>query len=110
MSPSHNKRKYNRFQFTTDVKISLGDNRSQAGVLVNLSLGGAFIETAPPLPYGARVKLQIKLPGVPDTCEIPCIVRWARSATGAGLQFEQLRAIEVWALSKLIATLPPVID
>ncbi|MCU0663570.1 MAG: PilZ domain-containing protein [Myxococcota bacterium] len=110
MPAAHNKRKYSRFQFSTEVKISLGDNRAQDGVLINLSLGGAFIETLPPLPFGARVKLQIRLPGVPDACDIPCIVRWARSGKGAGLQFEQLRAIEVWALSRLITTLPPAFD
>lgn len=110
MSPAQNKRKHNRFQYSTDIKIFLGDNRSQDGALINLSLGGAFIETTPPLPFGARVKLQVTLPGVPNACDIPCIVRWARSGRGAGLQFEQLRAIEVWALSKLIATLPPATD
>jgi hypothetical protein len=40
--------------------------------------------------------------GIPEDCRIPCVVRWVKPGEGVGLQFEQLRAIEVWALGRLL--------
>jgi len=75
------------------------------GTTVNISQGGVFVVTAPTPPFGDKVVLRIDLPGVPSRCEIACIVRWSKEGDGVGLQFETLRAIEVWALNKLLKTL-----
>lgn len=100
-----NQRKHNRHAYVTDIDLIIGDQRRQDGKIVNISLGGAFIDTDPLPPFGARIKLSFNIPGVPQPCEIPCIVRWTKAGIGAGIQFEHLRAIEVWALNKLINSL-----
>ena len=83
------------------------DGESHPGRLKDFSLGGAFVYVEPQPEFGSKVVLRIDLPGVPNTCEIPCFVRWnkAGEGAGAGIQFEYLRPIEVWALSKLIRKL-----
>jgi Tfp pilus assembly protein PilZ len=86
------------------VEIVVNGN-SQPGRTVNISQGGILVETAPAPKLGDKVTLQIRLPGVADPSTIPCIVRWSKEPDGAGLQFETLRAIEVWALNKLLKSL-----
>ena len=77
----------------------------QRGTTVNISQGGALVKFPPYPAVGERVVLHIRLPGVPDDCAIPAIVRWVRDGVGAGLQFEKLRAIDVWGLNRLIGDL-----
>lgn len=96
-----NNRKHVRHPFETAVEIVLDGDR-QPGRTVNISRGGIFILTDPVPAFGARLQLLIRLPGIGDECSIPCVVRWANAGEGVGLQFETLRAIEVWALGKLL--------
>jgi len=98
------KRQHTRLDFGTALEIHFGD-RSQPGRSLNISTGGIFIDTAPLPEFGDRLTLHIKLPGIADMCGIPCIVRWKKDGEGAGLQFEKLRPIEVWALNKLVKSL-----
>ncbi|MCP4603699.1 MAG: PilZ domain-containing protein [Proteobacteria bacterium] len=96
------KRKRTRLPFEADVVLTLSGGR-QFGRSVNISHGGTLIKTDPAPKFGARLTLHISLPGLPDTCKIPCVVRWTNNReTSTGLQFEHLRAIEVWGLNKLI--------
>ena len=80
---------------------------AQPGTTVNISQGGVFVNTSPVPAFGEKVVLRIDLPGVPARCEIACIVRWSKEGDGVGLQFETLRAIEVWALNKLLKSIQP---
>ena len=80
---------------------------TQRGTTVNLSQGGVLVETSPLPQLGDKVVLRIRLPGAGATSEIACIVRWCREPDGVGLQFENLRAIEVWALNKLLKSIQP---
>ena len=98
------KRQYTRLDYEIYVELVI-DGEIQHGHSVNISQGGVFVRTDPVPPFGTSLKLRIKLPGVPDTCEISCIVRWSKTGEGVGLQFEQLRAIEVWGLNKLVGSL-----
>ncbi|MCP4605210.1 MAG: PilZ domain-containing protein [Proteobacteria bacterium] len=98
-------RVYSRVAYEANVEIAVGDNEKQSGILQNISRGGALVKTLPPPMFGTRVTLFIDLPGIPDTCKIPCIVRWIKQGHGAGLQFEHLRPIEVWAFNKLLRSL-----
>ena len=99
-----NNRKHSRHAWETPVEITV-DGERQPGRSVNISRGGLFIATDPVPPFGARVRLHITLPGVPEECDMGCIVRWSKPGEGAGLQFEMLRPIEVWALNKLLKSL-----
>ena len=99
------KRKHDRYSYEQSVQLVFGDGAIHAGRSLNFSMGGMFVEINPLPEFGSKVILQIDLPGVPETCKIPCIVRWTKEGHGAGIQFETVRPIEVWALSKLIRKL-----
>jgi len=98
-------RTHSRLAYETDIVIVTEDQKEHTGRMVNLSRGGALVQVSCSLDYGSKVTLCFNLPGIPDKCEIPCITRWIKSEHGTGLQFKQLRPIEVWALNKLMHTL-----
>lgn len=87
--------------FETDVQLGLGGT-ALAGRTADISRGGAFVMVEPVPPIGTRIELLIRLPGVPDVCRIPSIVRWSSVDRGVGLQFERLRPIEVWAINSIV--------
>ena len=94
-------RRDTRYSYRTRIRLEYEDGSIQEGMVSNISLGGALVMTEPLPAFGQKVRLHIVLPGVPDECVIPCIVRWIKEGEGAGLQFESLRPIEVWALNRL---------
>ena len=97
----NNERRQPRIPFDAAVEISLEDESKQPGRLTNISAGGTFVQTEPLPEFGQKLKLFVRLPGIEEDCEIPCIVRWTKKGAGAGVQFENLRPIEVWALTKM---------
>jgi hypothetical protein len=99
-----NQRQHVRYDFAQEVSLTIGESEQTATPL-NLPRGGVFVATAPALPFGAKLLLHLRLPGIADACQVPCIVRWSKEGDGVGLQFEQLRPIEVWALGKLLRDL-----
>jgi hypothetical protein len=72
-------------------------------VIKNLSLGGAQLESQR-LPMGERVFLTFRLPTLEDPVATAAVVRWA-SENGVGVQFDGLRARDVWALGKYFESL-----
>lgn len=96
---------HSRLEYTSEVEIVTETNEKHPGRMINLSRGGTMVHMDCALEYGTNVTLSLFLPGIPDRCEIPCIVRWIKAEHGTGLQFRQLRPIEVWALNKLMHTL-----
>ena len=100
------KRKHARIPFVADTEILLENESPYSGEIQNISLAGAFVKTDKVLKYEEKLTLRFSLPGVTSICEIPCIVRWTKKDEGAGLQFETLRAIEVWALNKIARNAP----
>ncbi|MBN2716942.1 MAG: PilZ domain-containing protein [Deltaproteobacteria bacterium] len=95
------KRKYARVEFETEITIEFGGQRL-AGTTINLSQGGALLQTNAPLEFGQKLSLFINLPKIKETCVIPSVVRWSKDAS-VGVQFEALRAIEVWGINQLIS-------
>ena len=83
------------------MEITSSDGNKQPGRLTNISAGGTFEKTEPLPEIGEKISLLVQLPGIDEPCEIPCIVRWVKPGDGAGVQFEHLRPIEVWALTKI---------
>ncbi len=53
---------------------------------------------------GARVQLSFKIPNTPDAIEVGATVRWSDDKA-TGLQFDGLRARDVWALNKFFEQL-----
>ncbi len=96
------KRQNYRVDFNVEAELELENEPPRPGRLQNISRSGTFIQISPLPPFGQKAMLRVRLPGIPDPCEIPCIVRWTKEDSGAGLQFENLRPIEVWALNKIM--------
>lgn len=75
------------------------DGQTREVPLQNLSLGGALIVYAERLPMGKRVEISFKIPTQEQPIEVGGQVRWT-SESGSGLQFDGLRARDVWSLNK----------
>ena len=68
-------------------------------VMGNLSLGGAYIQLGHRLAMGTQVKLSFRVPTHDEPIKVGGHVRWA-TESGVGVQFDGLRAREVWSLNK----------
>jgi hypothetical protein len=73
--------------------------------LVNISLGGVLVASNAKPAMGQLVHLSFKVPTLEHVIEISSIVRWSDS-NGVGLQFDGLRARDVWALNEYFKRLP----
>jgi hypothetical protein len=68
----------------------------------DISIGGAFIETDEPAPYGAEVVIYLRLPGLKAEVALASIVRWTKKGAGMGVQFSVMGARETHGLVQLI--------
>jgi hypothetical protein len=85
------------------VKLTINGDTVDA-VMSNISLGGAQVSSEVKHAMGQHVHLSFKVPGQEHTIEIASIVRWT-DTKGLGLQFNGLRAQDVWALNKFFKSL-----
>jgi hypothetical protein len=90
-----------RVPLAVDVAFGVPGRYLQWGRTRDLSLGGAYIETPAPAPFGARLTLLLPLPGFGRPAEIQCVVRWS-DAGGMGLQLGAMSARETYALILLL--------
>lgn len=102
MSPSANNRSTHRFDVELDVEYRIGDRWHRA-ITRNASLGGLLLADTE-LPEGQRLLLRLKLPTQKTPIEVSAVVRWQRDE-GIGVQFDGLRAKDVWALGKYFESL-----
>ena len=72
---------------------------------MNMSLGGALVSAGAKLPMGQRVSISFIVPTLETPIEVTATVRWS-DAKATGLQFDGLRARDVWALNKFFEQLP----
>jgi PilZ domain len=93
-------RKYPRKAVEAIVAFQAGEGPRVDARCRDVSLGGMFIETSPPLPYGAKLRIYLPLPGL--DAGIECVVRWAKP-DGMGVQFGAMGARETHALTRLLA-------
>lgn len=70
----------------------------------DISLGGMFVETPAPAPYGAAIVVYLSLPGLRAETAIRSTVRWTKKGAGMGVQFGVMGARETHALVELIQT------
>ncbi len=75
------------------------------GTIMNLSLGGALISARTRHPMGTRAQISFRLPNTEHPIEVGAVVRWADDTT-VGIQFDGLRARDVWALNEYFKQLP----
>lgn len=81
--------------------VATGANERFAGQCKDVSLGGMYVQTPTPLPFGNPLVVHITLPGVKTPLAIPAIVRWMRDGEGMGLQFGLIGARETHAITEL---------
>jgi hypothetical protein len=100
-----NLRTSQRYDVRLPVDYSLGDAK-HSSFTRNLSLGGLFIEADLKVAFGARVQVRFSIPNQKEPIEVGAVVRWTE-AGGFGVQFDGLRARDVWSLGKYFETLTP---
>ena len=77
-----------------------GQGEWRDGVGKDVSVGGMFVETSTPAPFGAEIELAVQLPGDDDVFTLPGVVRWVRPG-GMGVQFGLLGARETHVITEI---------
>ena len=98
-----NRRSTTRYNVSLDAKLQIGDQELSRKIS-NLSLGGAFVDHDERMPIGTRLDLEFRLPNREEPIAIGCEIRWV-AESGFGVQFDGLRAGEVWSLNQLFESL-----
>lgn len=75
------------------------DGTANDCTMLNLSLGGAQVVANTKFSMGQRVQVRFHIPTTADAIEVGGTVRWS-NAEGVGVQFDGLRARDVWALNE----------
>jgi hypothetical protein len=73
--------------------------------IMNLSLGGALIAAGRKYSMGERCHITFKVPTQEEPIDVGATVRWADDKA-VGIQFDGLRARDVWALNEFFKQLP----
>lgn len=95
-------RREHRAHLELPVRFSTGTGEALvAGRARNLSIGGMFIETDRPAPFGASIVVQLALPEMHELAELSATVRWT-NADGMGVQFGVMGARETHGIVKLL--------
>lgn len=68
-------------------------------IMNNVSLGGAQLSTAKRFAMGQKVTVSFRVPTLEEPIEVGGTARWS-DGTNVGVQFDGLRAREVWALNE----------
>lgn len=100
-----NKRASQRFDIDLELYLELPGSGMgwQPSRTRNVSLGGVFVNTETRWPVGTKLHMQLRLPSG-AMVEGDAIVRWPDDK-GIGLQFDGLRAKDIWVLGKFIESL-----
>jgi c-di-GMP-binding flagellar brake protein YcgR len=93
-----NRRTSTRHTVSIAAQVTI-DGTPREATVVNLSLGGALVETGAKHPMGSRMQIVFRLPTMEEAIDVGATVRWS-DAKGVGLQFDGLRARDVWALNE----------
>lgn len=99
---AENRRSSTRHTVDLAVSVVISGATSQLR-MQNLSLGGALIEMKR-IPLGERVQVRFSLPTSEEPIETGATARWA-TESAVGVQFDGLRAKDVWALNKFFEQL-----
>ncbi len=95
------KRVHARVSVDISVTCELPDRPAISGVAKDLSLGGMFIECGDALPFGTKLTIVGRIPGMPADSRLPAVVRWSKPG-GIGVQFAPMGARETHAITRLM--------
>lgn len=95
------KRRYARAPLQKPVSFSVkGEAGVRQGMGKDIAVGGMFVETDAPAPFGADVIIHVELPGQDGPVSLPGVVRWLRDG-GMGVQFGLLGAVETHIITEI---------
>ena len=100
-----NRRTQTRHDVSLPATLSI-DGTPKDCTMLNLSLGGALVSATSKYAMGQRVRIAFAVPLLNHAIEIGGTVRWSNS-DGVGVQFDGLRARDVWALNEYFKQLSP---
>jgi Tfp pilus assembly protein PilZ len=100
-----NRRTSTRHEVSLPAKLVV-DGKALQCQTQNLSLGGALLQAGLKLSMGQRVVMTFTVPTMPEAIEVGGTVRWSDDKA-TGIQFDGLRARDVWALNKYFEQLAP---
>ncbi|MFT3767021.1 MAG: PilZ domain-containing protein [Minicystis sp.] len=95
------KRQHPRKIIEAEVAFQIGQGPRVDARCRDVSIGGMFIETGAPPPYGTPVRVFMRLPGLRSEATIDAIVRWSKP-DGMGVQFGVMGARETHGLTQLL--------
>jgi len=98
-----NRRSSTRHTVSIETQVTV-EGTPRDVMMINLSLGGALLQDDTRYKMGQRVQLRFRIPTQEDPVEVGATVRWS-DANGVGLQFDGLRARDVWALNEFFKQL-----
>jgi Tfp pilus assembly protein PilZ len=75
------------------------DGTPNSCTVMNLSLGGAQVAANTKFSMGQHVQISFQVPTMAEAIEVGGTIRWS-NAEGVGVQFDGLRARDVWALNE----------
>lgn len=97
-------RRQTRHDVSIPTKLTINGTTNDCTML-NVSLGGALISSPTKHPMGQRVEISFHVPTQSDAIQVGATVRWSNT-DGVGIQFDGLRARDVWALNEYFKQLP----
>jgi hypothetical protein len=100
-----NRRIQHRHDVSIPAKLTI-DGTPKDCTMLNLSLGGALVSANTKYAMGQRVQIAFAVPALNHPIEIGGTVRWSNT-DGVGVQFDGLRARDVWALNEFFKQLSP---
>lgn len=93
------RRAFERYRCDLPLTLVVGDQEFPAQA-ADLSLGGLFALGGTDVEYGTELTVRFRVPALKEDTELTAIARWVKPGEGIGLQFQKLRAIQVWALNQ----------
>jgi type IV pilus assembly protein PilZ len=81
--------------------VAKGSTERASGRARDISVGGMFVVTDTPLPFGADLVVHLTLPGQRSPFALPGVVRWSKNGEGMGVQFGLVGARETHAITEL---------
>ena len=100
-----NRRIQTRHDVSIPAKLTI-DGPPNDCMMLNLSLGGALVSAATKYAMGQRLRIAFAVPVLNHPIEVGATVRWSNTE-GVGVQFDGLRARDVWALNEYFKQLSP---
>lgn len=100
-----NRRTLTRHDVSIPAKLIVDGTPSDCTML-NLSLGGTLMATNTKYAMGQRVRVAFAVPNLNHAIEVGGTVRWSNTDE-VGVQFDGLRARDVWALNEYFKQLSP---